>query len=172
VTHNAALFIDGVVILAYFVVIVGIGLYAGRKNDTLQEFALGGHKIPGGRSSPRSSPPKQAPRLFSARRPKATRRWALPMRNWRSEPFLPASSLPTSLSLPISNSRSRAFMNTFTVRFGPRTKNMASGIFLLGRVLGIGVRLYLGGVILVVIWRYLFPDRQLRCRPTSGASFL
>ena len=45
-THNAALFIDGFVILAYFVVIVGIGLYAGRRNDTLQEFALGGHKIP------------------------------------------------------------------------------------------------------------------------------
>ena len=45
-TYNAALFIDGFVILAYFVVIVGIGLYAGRRNDTLQEFALGGHKIP------------------------------------------------------------------------------------------------------------------------------
>ena len=45
-THNAALFIDGFVILAYFVVIVGIGLYAGRRTDTLQECALGGHKIP------------------------------------------------------------------------------------------------------------------------------
>jgi Na+/proline symporter len=38
---------------------------------------------------------------------------------------------------------------------------MASGIFLLGRVLGIGVRLYLGGVILVVIWRYLFPGAEI-----------
>ena len=38
---------------------------------------------------------------------------------------------------------------------------MASGIFLLGRVLGIGVRLYLGGVILVVIWRYLFPGTEI-----------
>jgi Na+/proline symporter len=35
---------------------------------------------------------------------------------------------------------------------------MASGIFLFTRVLGIGVRLYLGGAIMVVIWRYLFPS--------------
>ena len=41
-----ALIIDGLVILTYFVLIVAIGLYAGRKNDSLQEFALGGHKIP------------------------------------------------------------------------------------------------------------------------------
>ena len=45
-----------------------------------------------------------------------------------------------------------------TVRFGTKTKNMASGIFLFTRVLGIGVRLYLGGAIMVVIWRYLFPS--------------
>jgi Na+/proline symporter len=38
---------------------------------------------------------------------------------------------------------------------------MASGIFLLTRVLGIGVRLYLGGVIMVVVWRYLFPDSEV-----------
>jgi Na+/proline symporter len=44
--NSLSLAIDAAVILAYFVIIVGIGLYAGRKNDTLQEFALGGHKIP------------------------------------------------------------------------------------------------------------------------------
>ena len=44
--NSFSLAIDAAVILAYFVIIVGIGLYAGRKNDTLQEFALGGHKIP------------------------------------------------------------------------------------------------------------------------------
>ena len=33
------------------------------------------------------------------------------------------------------------------------TKNLASGIFLFTRVLGIGVRLYLGGAIMVVVWR-------------------
>ena len=44
--NSASLWIDGGVILLYFVTIVGIGLYAGRRNETLQEFALGGHKIP------------------------------------------------------------------------------------------------------------------------------
>src|SRR5688572_24020068 len=38
---------------------------------------------------------------------------------------------------------------------------MASGIFLVTRVLGMGARLYLGGVIMVVIWRYLFPGAEV-----------
>ena len=46
------------------------------------------------------------------------------------------------------------------IRFGPWTKNLASGIFLFTRVLGIGVRLYLGGVIIKVIWQYLFPGHH------------
>jgi SSS family transporter len=59
---------------------------------------------------------------------------------------------------PYFHHRVQSIYEFLTLRFGPRTKDMASGIFLVGRVLGIGVRLYLGGVILVVIWRYLFPD--------------
>ena len=38
--------VDGLVILVYFVGIVGIGLYAARKNSSLRDFALGGHSIP------------------------------------------------------------------------------------------------------------------------------
>ena len=38
--------VDGAVIFIYFVSIVGIGLYAARKNTTLQDLALGGHSIP------------------------------------------------------------------------------------------------------------------------------
>ena len=41
-------------------------------------------------------------------------------------------------------------------RFGPATKNAASLIFIIGRILGTGVRLYLGGVIFVVVWRSYF----------------
>ena len=62
---------------------------------------------------------------------------------------------------PYYDYRVQSIYEFLTVRFGTNTKNMASGIFLFTRVLGIGVRLYLGGVIMVVIWRYLFPALEV-----------
>src|SRR5207302_10049947 len=40
------LFVDGVIILVYFVVITGIGLYMGRREKSLHDFALGGRQVP------------------------------------------------------------------------------------------------------------------------------
>src|SRR5215216_1521803 len=40
------LYVDGLIILLYFVAITGIGLYMGRREKTLADFALGGRRIP------------------------------------------------------------------------------------------------------------------------------
>src|SRR5258708_16008694 len=47
------------------------------------------------------------------------------------------------------------------IRFGPLTKNLASALFLFTRVLMIGARIYLGGVIIKVIWQFLFPNSPI-----------
>ena len=158
---QAALFIDGFVILVYFVAIVGIGLYAGRGNSTLQEFALGGHKIPWW---------AVLASIIAAETSAATF-LGTPAEGYKTVGFAYAQlAIGTILArviiaylfiAPYFHFKVQSIYEYLTVRFGSRTKNMASGIFLLGRVLGIGVRLYLGGVILVVIWRYLFPETQI-----------
>src|SRR3954452_18464595 len=38
--------IDGLIILVYFTGIVSIGLYMGRRENTLHDFALGGRNVP------------------------------------------------------------------------------------------------------------------------------
>src|SRR5262249_55723892 len=43
---DARLAIDTAVLLLYFVLIVSIGLYMGRKEENLKDFALGGRAIP------------------------------------------------------------------------------------------------------------------------------
>src|SRR4030095_1987048 len=43
---DARLAIDTAVLLLYFVVIISIGLYVGRKEENLKDFALGGRAIP------------------------------------------------------------------------------------------------------------------------------
>jgi len=40
------LFFDTLIVVAYFVVIIAIGLYSSRNQSTLQEYALGGRSIP------------------------------------------------------------------------------------------------------------------------------
>jgi SSS family transporter len=156
-----ALIIDGLVILTYFVLIVAIGLYAGRKNDSLQEFALGGHKIPWW---------AVLASIIAAETSAATF-LGTPAEGYKTLGFAYAQlALGTILAriiiaylfiAPYFRFKVQSIYEYLTLRFGTRTKNMASGIFLLGRVLGIGVRLYLGGVILVVIWRYLFPGSHI-----------
>lgn len=158
---NLALWVDGTVILVYFVVIVGIGLYAGRNNSSLKEFALGGHKIPWW---------AVLASIIAAETSAATF-LGTPAEGYKTRGFAYAQlAIGTIIArviiaylfiAPYFKHKVQSIYEFLTLRFGPRTKDMASGIFLVGRVLGIGVRLYLGGVILVVIWRFLFPGEPV-----------
>ena len=45
-TSDAGLFIDASIVVAYFVGITAIGLYMGRRERSLRDFALGGRRMP------------------------------------------------------------------------------------------------------------------------------
>ncbi len=155
------LLIDAVVIAAYFAVIVGIGLRAGRGNENLRDFALGGRSIPWW---------AVLASIVAAETSAATFLGA-PAEGFKTRSFAYAQlAIGTVIArvliaylfiAPYYRYRVQSIYEFLEIRFGSRTKNMASGIFLLTRVLGIGVRLYLGGVILVVIWRYLSPESPI-----------
>ncbi len=156
-----ALFIDGFVILAYFVAIVGIGLYAGRGNSTLQEFALGGHKIPWWAVLASIIAAETSAATFLGTPAEGYKTLGFAYAQLAIGTILARVVIAYLFIAPYFRFKVQSIYEYLTVRFGSCTKNMASGIFLLGRVLGIGVRLYLGGVILVVIWRYLFPGSPI-----------
>src|SRR5512143_50661 len=44
--REAHLLIDGSIVCAYFAMITGIGLYLGRRDRSLSDFALGGRRVP------------------------------------------------------------------------------------------------------------------------------
>ena len=155
------LVIDGIVIAAYFVVIVGIGLYAGRRNATLRDFALGGRSIPWW---------AVLGSIIAAETSAATF-LGTPSEGFKTRGFVYGQLVIGTIIArviiaytfiePYYRYRVQSIYEFLAIRFGPATKNAASAIFLFTRVLGIGVRLYLGGVIMVVIWRYLFPGTQI-----------
>jgi len=149
--------IDAVVVLGYFALIIGVGIRAGRGNTTLREFALGGRSIPWW---------AVLASIVAAETSAATF-LGTPAEGYKTRAFFYAQlAIGTVIARviiaftfigPYYKYGVESIYEFLAVRFGPRTKNMASGIFLFTRVLGIGVRLYLGGVILAVLQRHLLP---------------
>jgi SSS family solute:Na+ symporter len=153
--------LDVIVLLLYFSGIVGIGLWAGRKNRNLTEFALGGRSIPWW---------AVLASIIAAETSAATF-LGTPAEGFKTRSFIYAQlTIGTILARvliaftfirPYYRYNVQSIYEFLEIRFGPWTKNLASGIFLFTRVLGIGVRLYLGGVIIKVIWQYLFPGLNI-----------
>src|ERR1700736_5040983 len=155
---NSRLVIDAIVLVAYFFGIVALGLWAGRRNKNLQDFALGGRSIPWW---------AVLGSIIAAEKSAATF-LGTPAEGFKTKGYfygqlvigtiLARIVVACTFIKPFYDYLVQSVYDFLTVRFGTKTKNMASGIFLFTRVLGIGARLYLGGAIMVVIWRYLFPS--------------
>ena len=152
-----ALSVDGIVLCLYFFGIVGIGLWAGRRNRNLTDFALGGRAIPWW---------AVLASIIAAETSAATFLGA-PAEGFKTRSFIYAQlAIGTVLARiiiaftfirPYYRYGVQSIYEFLEIRFGPLTRNLASGIFLFTRVLAIGVRLYLGGAIIKVVWEYLFP---------------
>jgi len=159
-THRG-FWIDAAVIFSYFALIVWVGLRAGRGNTTLKEFALGGRSIPWW---------AVLASIVAAETSAATF-LGTPAEGYKTRAFFYGQlAIGTVIARvviaftfigPYYRYGVESIYEFLTVRFGPCTKNAASGIFLFTRILGIGVRLYLGGVILVEVWERLFPGANV-----------
>src|SRR4030095_12896611 len=158
---GARLAIDTGVLLLYFFGIVALGLWAGRRNKNLRDFSLGGRSIPWW---------AVLASIVAAETSAATF-LGTPAEGYKTRGYfygqlvigtiLARFIIAFTFIDPYYRYRVQSIYEFLTVRFGEATKNAASAIFLFTRVLGIGVRLYLGGVIIVVIWRYLFPGTPI-----------
>src|SRR2546423_8191541 len=154
---DGRLAIDTGVLLLYFFGIVALGLWAGRRNKNLRDFSLGGRSIPWW---------AVLASIVAAETSAATF-LGTPAEGFKTRGYfygqlvigtiLARIIVAYTFIKPYYAYRVQSVYEFLTVRFGTMTKNMASGIFLFTRVLGIGVPLYLCGAIMVVIWRYLFP---------------
>ena len=155
---DRALIIDGLIVAVYFVVIVRIGLRAGRNTGKLEDFTVGGRSIPWW----------AALASIIAAETSAATFLGTPAEGFKNRSFvygqLVIGTVLARLVIaylflkPYYHYRVQSVYEFLSLRFGPRTRDLASATFMVTRVLGIGVRLYLGGAIIVVIWRYLLPD--------------
>src|SRR5207245_3450122 len=146
------LLVDGVIILVYFVVITAIGLYMGRREESLNDFALGGRRVPWW---------AVMASIIAAETSAATFLGA------PGEGYTKKSFAYVQLVLGLIIGRvivGHVFLKPYFtykvytvydylgVRFGPRTKGYVSALFLFMRTLASGTRLFIPSLVMVLAY--------------------
>ena len=150
------MFLDSLVILTYFAVIISIGLYKGRGDKTMEGFAVGDRNIPWW---------AVLASILAAEVSAATFLGA-PGEGYEYRNYFYAqlaigtiiARLLVSIIFikPYYDYRVISIYDFLRVRFGETTKNGASIVFLITRALASGTRLYVAAIVLVLAWEKLY----------------
>ncbi len=150
---------DLLVILAYFCAIFGIGLYAGRKQDSLESYALGNRSFPWWAILASIIAAEISAASFLG-----TPGEGFVLRNFTYVQLgigtLVGRIIVGKLFLkPFYQYRVVSIYEYLEKRFGRTTRRGASLVFLLSRVLASGTRLFFAGILLVIAYT-LFTGKQ------------
>src|SRR6266852_900062 len=156
---DARLAIDTAVLLLYFVVIIWIGLYMGRKEDNLKDFALGGRAIPWW---------AVLASIIAAETSAATF-FGTPGEGFHDRNYTYLQlALGTILARilvsyifikPYYDYKVYSIYEYLTARFGVPTKNAASAVFIITRLLASGARLYFAAIALALAYEMISGTR-------------
>ena len=147
------LLIDGVIIFVYFVGIILIGLYVGRREGSLHEFALGGRRVPWW---------AVMASIIAAETSAATFLGA-PGEGYESK-SLAYVQLIIGLIIgrvlvgyvflkPYFDYKVYTVYDYLGIRFGPLSKNYVSALFLFMRTLASGTRMFVPSLVMVLAWQ-------------------
>jgi SSS family solute:Na+ symporter len=152
---DTRLVIDICVLLAYFVIIISIGLRMGRKEDSLEDFALGGRRIPWWAVLASIVAAETSAATFFG-----TPGEGFALRNYTYLQLafgtIIARILVSYIFIkPYYDYKVYSIYEYLTARFGVPTKNAASAVFLFTRVLASGARLYVAAIALVLAYEMI-----------------
>src|SRR6266511_3140743 len=152
---DARLAIDSTILLLYFALIIAVGLYMGRKEENLKDFALGGRRMPWW---------AVLASLIAAETTAATYFGApgegFTFRNYTYLQLALGTILARILVSyifikPYYDYKVYSIYEYLTARFGVPTKNAASAVFLFTRVLASGARLYVAAIALALAYEMI-----------------
>jgi SSS family solute:Na+ symporter len=161
IRHMSALSLDLVIIGIYFAIIIGIGWHFSRRNRNVSDFALGGRSIPWWAVLASILASEISAGTFFGSPGEGFR-----LRNYTYAQlmvgYLLARLVVSAVFIPAFYKHNVVSIYEFLeLRFGPRTRSMASVIFLITRSLASGARLWVPTLLVVVIWNQLNPERPL-----------
>ncbi|MGZ5537040.1 MAG: sodium:solute symporter [Chthoniobacterales bacterium] len=152
---DARLIIDLCVLLLYFIIIITIGLRMGRKEDNLEDFALGGRRIPWWAVLASIVAAETSAATFFG-----TPGEGFALRNYTYVQLAIGTIIARILVSyifikPYYDYKVYSIYEYLTARFGVPTKNAASAVFLVTRVLASGARLYVAAIALALAYEMI-----------------
>jgi len=152
---DGRLVIDCAVLLLYFVLIISIGLYMGRKEENLKDFALGGRRIPWWAVLASLIAAETSAGTFFG-----TPGEGFALRNYTYLQLALGTILARILVSyifikPYYDYKVYSIYEYLTARFGVPTKNAASAVFLFTRLLASGTRLYVAAIALALAYEMI-----------------
>src|SRR5678809_59603 len=156
---DARLAIDTAVLLLYFIVIIFIGLYMGRKEESLKDFALGGRRIPWWAVLASIIAAETSAGTFFG-----TPGEGFALRNYTYLQLALGTIIARILVSyifikPYYDYKVYSIYEYLTARFGVPTKNAASAVFIITRLLASGARLYFAAIALVLAYEMISGTR-------------
>src|SRR5213083_3218856 len=152
---DGRLVIDSAVLLLYFVLIISIGLYMGRKEENLADFALGRRQIAWWAILASLIAAETSAGTFFG-----TPGEAFTFRNYTYLQLALGTILARILVSyifikPYYDYKVYSIYEYLTARFGVGSKNAASAVFLFTRVLASGARLYVAAIALALAYEMI-----------------
>ncbi len=157
----SALGFDLLIIGIYFAIIIGIGWHFSRQNNNVADFALGGRAIPWWAVLASILASEISAGTFFGTPGEGFR-----LRNYTYAQlmvgYLLARLIVSAVFIPAFYKHNVVSIYEFLeIRFGPRTRSVASVIFLVTRSLASGSRLWVPTLLLVVIWNQMNPGEKM-----------
>jgi solute:Na+ symporter, SSS family len=142
--------IDAGVLGAYFVLIVGIGLRMGQRDKTMEGFALGGRSMPWWAVLASIVAAETSAGTFIGTPGEGYQHLDYTYLQLAIGTILARIIVAFVFIKPYYDNRVTSIYEYLSIRFGSGTKNAASAVFLVTRVLASGARLYVAAIVLVV----------------------
>src|SRR5205814_584491 len=162
------LVIDGLIIVLYFFGIMAIGLYMGRREDSLKDFALGGRRVPWWAVMASIIAAETSAATFLGAPGEGYENRSLAYVQLIVGLILGRVLVGYLFLEPYYRYKVYTVYDYLDVRFGPMTKNYVSALFLFMRTLASGSRMFVPSLVMVAAWK-LVTTHSAALQPAGSA---
>jgi SSS family solute:Na+ symporter len=156
------LLFDGLIIIFYFVAITAIGLYMGRREKSLHDFALGGRNIPWWAVMASIIAAETSAATFLGAPGEGYDKRSLAYVQLVFGLIIGRFIVGNVFLKPYYTYKVYTVYDYLQIRFGLKSKNYVSGLFLLMRTLASGSRLFVPSLVMVLAWRMFAGGGQVK----------
>jgi SSS family transporter len=156
------LLIDGSIILIYFAGITALGLYMGRREKSLHDFALGGRNVPWWAVMASIIAAETSAATFLGAPGEGYEKRTLAYVQLVIGVIIGRVLVGFVFLKPYYTYKVYTVYDYLGVRFGPATKNYVSALFLVMRTLASGTRLFVPSLVMVLAWRMFTGGKEIQ----------